>query len=203
VIPKGRPVINEAAVAQRVGTPLATWRRRDAGAFRERVPSLFPDSRYLIYDLAQADAYLAGRTIRALPTDEHPDDLLNDKEAGAVLGITPSTVRAYAAQGYLSRGKNVYGARVWPRHEIEHRRDNPLGQGKGGGRRAGEPQGSRKAHAYEGDARLIIAREALVVAGPSTPKGRIAAELATQHGATVRTWERLLTAAASETAPEA
>ncbi|MFF2964653.1 hypothetical protein ACFVT1_38555 [Streptomyces sp. NPDC057963] len=100
-------------------------------------------------------------------------------------------MRAYATQGYLSRGKNIYGARVWPRHEIQHRRDNPHGQGKGGGRRAGEPQGPRKAHAYEGDPRLQTAADALATAG-GTPISRIAAGLAHQHGGSARTWERLL-----------
>ncbi|MFE3469970.1 hypothetical protein [Streptomyces sp. NPDC059185] len=65
-------------------------------------------------------------------------------------------------------------------------------------RRAGEPQGPRKQHAYEGDPRLITAREALTTAD-GAPKGRIAATLAEQHGGTPRTWERLLTAAAAHT----
>ncbi|MCX5115118.1 hypothetical protein OOK13_43100 [Streptomyces sp. NBC_00378] len=82
-------------------------------------------------------------------------------------------------------------ARVWPRHEIEHRRDNPRGQGKGGGRRAGEPQGPRKAHPYEGDPRLQTAADALATAG-DTPISRIAAGLAHQHGGSARTWERFL-----------
>jgi len=194
VIPKGRPVINEADIAQRAGVPLATWRRRDAPAFRQRVPSLFPGSRFLIYDLEQAMAYLAGSPLPDLVTEEHPDDQLNAEEAASVLGIEPSTVRAYAAQGYLPPGETVYGARVWRRREIEHRRDNPLGQGKGGGRRAGEQQGPRKAHAYEGDPRLRTAAEALA-ADPAAPVSRLAANLALRHGGSARTWERLLSQA--------
>ncbi|WP_328484883.1 helix-turn-helix domain-containing protein [Streptomyces zaomyceticus] len=196
MIPRSRPVINEADIAARARVPLATWRRRDAPAFRERVPSLLPGSRFLLYDLAQTEAYLAGRPIPALPDGEHPEDLLTDKEAAAILGITPSTVQAYATQGHLSRGTTLYGARLWTRREVHDRRDNAPGQGKGGGRRAGEPQGPRKAHAYEGDPRLDTAREALTAA-TGTPKGRIAAALAEQHGGTPRTWERLLTIAAA------
>ncbi|MEU8883916.1 helix-turn-helix domain-containing protein [Streptomyces hydrogenans] len=199
MIPRGRPVINEADIAARLGVPIATWRRRDAPAFREHVPSLLPDSRFLLYDLAQTEAYLADRPIPDLPVDEHPDDLLTAKEAAAILGINQSTVQAYATQGHLSAGTTLYGARLWTRREVLDRRDNAPGRGKGGGRRAGEPQGPRKAHAYEGDARLTIAREALVAADHGTPKGRIAAELAAQYGATVRTWERLLTVASSDT----
>ncbi|MDK0517494.1 DNA-binding protein [Streptomyces sp. ML-6] len=204
MIPRNRPVINEADVARRIGVPLATWRRRDAPGFRSRVPSLLPESRYLVYDLAQAEAYIDGKPIPALPQDEHPEDLLTADEAAAVLGINPGTVRAYAVQGYLSAGTTVYGARLWPRREVNKRRDNPPGQGKGGGRRAGEPQVPRKQHSYEGDPRLRTASEALAAAN-SAPKSRIAAELAAEHGGTPRTWERLLTAAAAlqDGAPEA
>ncbi|MEV4431128.1 helix-turn-helix domain-containing protein [Streptomyces sp. NPDC049602] len=196
MIPRNRPVINEPDVARRLGVPLATWRRRDAAAFRSRVPSLLPDSRSLLYDLAQAEAYIAGKPVPALPVGEHPDDLLTDKETATVLGITPATVRAYASQGYLSAGITLYGTRLWPRHEIDARRDNPPGQGKGGGRRAGEPQGPRKQHAYEGDPRLQTAATALAAAD-GAPKSHIATQLATEHGGTPRTWERLLTAAAA------
>lgn len=154
MIPRSRPVTNEADIAQHAGVPIATWRRRDAPAFRQAVPNLLPHSRILIYDLAQAHAYIAGRRIPALPTDEHPDDLLNDEEAAALLGITPSTVRAYATQGYIARGQTVYSVRVWPRSAIEDRRDNPPGQGKGGGRAPGAGRASRKPHAYEGDPQL-------------------------------------------------
>ncbi|MGW6396347.1 helix-turn-helix domain-containing protein [Streptomyces sp. NPDC055103] len=196
MIPRNRPVINEADVARRLGVPLATWRRRDAPDFRNHVPSLLPESRSLVYDLAQAEAYLAGKPVPALPAGEHPDDLLTDKEVAAVLGITPGTVRAYASQGYLSGGTTVYGTRLWPRREVNERRDNPPGQGKGGGRRAGEPQGPRKQYPYEGDPRLQTAADALAAAN-GAPKGRIAAELAAEHGGTPRTWERLLTAAAA------
>ena len=194
MIPKGRPVINEADIAQRAGVPLATWRRRDASAFRQHVSSLFPGSRFLIYDSEQAAAYLAGTTIPDLAAEEDPEDLLNDKEAAAVLGVDASTIRAYAAKGYLSRGETVYGARVWRRREVEDRRDNPPGQGKGGGRRAGEPQGPRKAHAYAGDPRLRTAADALA-ADPAAPISRTAANLALQHGGSARTWERLLSQA--------
>ncbi|MGW7673812.1 DNA-binding protein [Streptomyces sp. NPDC054775] len=198
MIPNGRPVINEADIARRVGVPLATWRRRDAPAFRQRVPSLFPGSRFLIYDLEQVTAYLAGSPLPDLVAEEHPDDQLNDKEAAGILGIEPSTVRAYAGQGYLPPGETVYGARVWRRREIEHRRDNPLGQGKGGGRRAGELQGPRKTHAYAGDPRLRTAADAFA-ADPAAPISRIAANLALQHGGSARTWERLLSQARKTT----
>ncbi|MFI9748260.1 helix-turn-helix domain-containing protein [Streptomyces sp. NPDC052494] len=198
MIPRNRPVLNESDIACRAGVSLAAWRRRHAPAFRERVPDLLPDSRYLLYDLAQTDAYLAGQPIPELPAGEHSDDLLTVDDVATILDISPSTVRAYATQGYLSPGITIHGARLWPRREVHHRRDNAPGQGKGGGRHAGEPQGPRKQHAYEGDPRLDTARQALTTAG-GAPKGRIAAELAERHGGTPRTWERLLTTAATHT----
>ncbi|MDX3538603.1 helix-turn-helix domain-containing protein [Streptomyces sp. MB09-01] len=191
MIPCNRPVINEVGIAQQAGTPIATWRRRDAPAFRQQVASLFT-GRILIYDLAQAQAYLKGRPIPALPAGEHPDDLLNDEEAAALLDVTASTVRGYATRGYLSAGKTVYSIRVWPRSDVEERRKNAPGQGKGGGRPPGTGTGPRKAHAYEGDPRLHTAAAALREAG-DTPRTHIAAALARQHGGSTRTWERLLT----------
>ncbi|NMI63176.1 DNA-binding protein [Streptomyces sp. RLA2-12] len=197
MIPRNRPVINEADIAQQAGVPVATWRRRDAPAFRQRVASLFPGSRILIYDLAQARAYLAGTPIPVLPAGEHPDDLLNDEETAAILDVTASTVRGYATRGYLSAGRTVYSIRVWPRCDVEERLKNPPGQGKGGGRPPGKGEGPRKAHAYEGDPRLHTAAVALSAAD-DTPRHHIAAALARQHGGSTRTWERLL-AQASQT----
>ncbi|MFI8234921.1 helix-turn-helix domain-containing protein [Streptomyces sp. NPDC085900] len=201
MIPRNRPVINEADIAQQAGVPLATWRRRDAPAFRQRIPSLFPHSRIRLYDEAQARAYLAGQPIPQLPSTPHPEDLLNDEEAAALLGITASTVRAYATQGYLSAGKTLYSLRVWPRHDIEERRTNPPGQGKGGGRPPGTGQGPRKAHPYQDDPRLHTATQALADAG-ETPRHRIAETLAQQHGGSTRTWERLLTQASQTSPPD-
>ena len=194
MIPRNRPVINETDIARHAGVPIATWRRRDAPAFRKRVPALFPDSRVLIYDQAQAHAYLNARPIPALPTGHHPDDLLNDEEAAEILGVEPGTVRSYAARGYLPAGRTLYRIRVWPRHDIEHRRDNPTGQGKGGGRPPGAEHGPRKAHPYEGDPRLSLAAEALNT-DADTPRHHIAATLAQHHGGSARTWERLLSQA--------
>ncbi|MFB7453473.1 DNA-binding protein [Streptomyces sp. NPDC056194] len=201
MIPQGRPAVSESDIAQLAGVSLTTWRRQHAPGFRERVPNLLPDSRNRLYDLAQAEAYLAGAPIPALPAGEHPDDLLTARDVAALLGINTGTVRAYATDGYLSPGITVHGSRLWPRREVLDRRDNAPGRGKGGGRRAGEAQGPRKQHAYEGDPRLETARQALTAAA-GAPKSRIAAELAEQHGGTPRTWERLLTTAASAV-PEA
>jgi hypothetical protein len=166
VIPRNRPVINERDIAQHAGVPLATRRCRDAHEFRQRVPALF-DSRVHIYDQAQAHAFLNGQPIPPLPAEPHPDDLLKDEEAAALLGVTPSTVRAYASQSSLPRGTTVYSLRLWTRRDIETRRDTPPRQGQDGGRPLGKGS-PNKAHAYEGDPRLYIAAEALT-ASPGPP----------------------------------
>ncbi|MET9954434.1 helix-turn-helix domain-containing protein [Streptomyces sp. NPDC006339] len=196
MIPQGRPAVSESDIARLAGVSLTTWRRQHAEAFRAHVPDLLPDSRSRLYDRAQVEAYLAGRPIPALPQDEHPEDLLSAREVADLLGISTGTIRAYAATGHISPGTTVHGSRLWSRREVLDRRDNAPGRGVGGGRRAGEPQGPRKSHAYEGDPRLDVAREALATAG-GAPKGRVAAELAAVHGSTPRTWERLLTTAAA------
>ncbi|MFE5596074.1 DNA-binding protein [Streptomyces sp. NPDC056549] len=187
------------AAARLAGVSLTTWRHQHAPSFREHVPNLLPDSRNRLYVLAQVEAYLADAPIPSLPVGEHPDDLLTARDVAALLGINTGTVRAYATDGYLSPGITVHGSRLWPRREVLDRRDNAPGRGKGGGRRAGEPQGPRKQHPYEGDPLLEAAREALTASG-SASKGRMAAALSEQHGGTPRTWERLLRAAANSDA---
>lgn len=193
MIPRNRPVINEHDIALQAGVPLATWRRRDAPDFRKHVPALF-DSRVRIYDHAQTQAYLSGQPLPQLPAQPHPEDLLNDEEAANLLGVTPSTVRAYATQGYLPAGTTVYSLRLWTRRDIEERRDTPTRQGQGGGRPIGT-RGPTKAHPYAGDSRLHLAADALSTS-PDTHRARLAAALADQHGGSTRTWERLLTQAA-------
>ncbi|MFF5893974.1 helix-turn-helix domain-containing protein [Streptomyces globisporus] len=197
MIPRNRPVINERDIAKKAGTPINTWRRQVAPGLREHVPALF-DSRIRIYDRAQVQAHLDGRPLPDLPDTPHPDDLLDDEEAAALLGVTPGTVRAYATQGYLPAGTTVYSLRLWSRRDIEVRRDAPTRQGQGGGRPRGKT-GPTKVHPYEGDPRVRLAEQTLTAASPATPRTHLAATLAKQHGSSTRTWERLLAQAARHT----
>lgn len=144
MIPRSRPVINEADIAARARVPLATWRRRAAPAFRERVPSLLPGSRFLLYDLAQTEAYLAGRldprtarrrTPRGPPHRQggrrHPPH--HPLHRPGLRRLRPTSPPGTT----LSPSTTLYGARLWTRREVHDRRDHAPGQGKGGGRRAG------------------------------------------------------------------
>ncbi|MGW2680905.1 helix-turn-helix transcriptional regulator [Streptomyces sp. NPDC001436] len=116
--------MTEDDIAAASGLPLHTWRRRHGADFRARVKVVDPRARLRLYDAEQAAAHIAGKPIPAVPsTGHHPDDLLTDKEAGAILGIDPSTVRAYASTGYLPKGTERHGRTWWPRHTVNARRD--------------------------------------------------------------------------------
>ncbi|MFD3422140.1 DNA-binding protein [Streptomyces decoyicus] len=218
-----RPVTTEAEVAQRAGMPLTTWQRRCAPRFRALAPELFDveDARGLarVYDLAQAEAAqgeveaalaegreTAPSKIDALPGAQHPEDRLNAREAGDLLGIDADEVYALAARGYLPKGEKVRTAQgktigrltVWSRRALAERMDNAPGQGVGGGRKPGPQPERRKARPYQGDPRLKTAAEAVATA-PDTPTNRIAVALAETHGGSTRTWERILAAASDAT----
>ncbi|MEU6158792.1 hypothetical protein [Streptomyces sp. NPDC047130] len=123
LIPQGRKVCTEAEVAEAMGLPLHTWRRRVRARLEERVQRVNEgEGRVRLYDAEQVRAYVEGVPVppAARSGEEHPDDLLTDKEAGALLGVDASTVRAYAVSGYLPRGVEVHGRR-WTRREILER----------------------------------------------------------------------------------
>ncbi|MEV7730199.1 helix-turn-helix domain-containing protein [Streptomyces sp. NPDC087917] len=121
MIPHGRPAITEAEMAAAQGRDLTTWRQREAPTLHAHVPVLNPGERLRLYDRAQALTHLEGQPLPALPTDPHPDDLLSDQEAADVLGISRTTVRAYATTGHLPPGQELYGRRWWTRRDIETR----------------------------------------------------------------------------------
>lgn len=128
MIPRGRPVITPADIAARAGMSLATWRRREAPQFMQRVRSLLP-GRYQVFDLEQTTAYLDGKPIPKLPAGTHPDDLLTDTEAAEILQVSPHTVRAYRVHGQLPvgthptgpDGKPITSMALTPRRAIEER----------------------------------------------------------------------------------
>ncbi|MFD3938180.1 helix-turn-helix domain-containing protein [Streptomyces sp. NPDC058611] len=94
-----------------------------------------------LYDVAQALAHIAGKPIPITPsTGPHPSDLLTDKEAGALLGIDPSTVRAYATTGYLPKGTDRHGRTWWPRHAVTARRDAGDLRHQNPGQQPGDPR---------------------------------------------------------------
>ncbi|MEU6332836.1 hypothetical protein ABZ851_37165 [Streptomyces sp. NPDC047049] len=142
VIPRGRPTLTLPQVADRFGVSLSTFKRKYRAAFTAAVAPVDkplkpggPRPQPYQYDEAQVDAYLtalraadmdtakaAREPLPELPAGEHPDDLLTDKEAAALLGVDPSTVRAYAVTGYLD-SEEVNGSFRVRRRVAEARRD--------------------------------------------------------------------------------
>ncbi|WP_331756622.1 DNA-binding protein [Streptomyces sp. NBC_01568] len=195
MIPHGRPVTTEDAIATARGLTLTTWRRREGADFRARVSVVNPGERLRLYDAAQADAFIEGRPIPATQplAEPHPEDLLSDSEAGDVIGVSAATVRDYAAKGYLDRGIELHGRRWWTRRAAEERRDADKQQGAGGGWTTGDPRNTGRPS--RPDPRVgEIARE-LTRAQDGARPPVTATDLATQYAVSVRTAERLLAAA--------
>ncbi|MFE9484514.1 DNA-binding protein [Streptomyces spororaveus] len=143
--------------------------------------------RPLIYDAAQVDAHLAGEPLPALPADPHPDDLLTDAEAGAIAGITASTVRADAVTGLIDRGTERHGRRWWTRSAAEARAGR---EAQYKGRTAGAKDLAPRIARTDPRVREVAATIAAAEAG--TAKSVTAAELAEQYGVSTRTAERLM-----------
>ena len=120
----GRPATDAAGVAQLAGTSLRTWQRNRHAQFTAAVAPLPGSKQPLLYDLAQAVAFVRGQDIPALPEhcEEHPDDLLTDTEAGDIAGIKAPNVRSEAADGRMPSGVEQLGRRWWTRAQAEERR---------------------------------------------------------------------------------
>ncbi|MET9466574.1 helix-turn-helix domain-containing protein [Streptomyces sp. NPDC006544] len=194
MIPQGRRTMTEDDIATASGLPVYTWRRRHGADFRARVPVLNPGERLRLYDAAQATAYVKGAPIPPRPAKDavHPDDLLSDKEAASVLGIDATTVRAYAATGYLPAGTERHGRTWWVRRSLDARRDSADQRHHNPGRQPGvlRDRGQRHRH----DPRVTEAAALLLLGQVTT------AEIAERYQVGQRTAQRLL--AASRTCPE-
>ncbi|THA77820.1 helix-turn-helix domain-containing protein [Streptomyces sp. A0592] len=133
------------------------------------------------------DTAFAG-AIPTLPSaGPHPSDLLTDKEAGALLGIDPSTVRAYASTGYLPKGTDRHGRTWWPRHAVEARRDAGDRRHHNPGQRPGDPR--NRAPRPRHDPRIAEIAE-LTRRSPLTTS-----EIVHRYAVSTRTAQRLLAAA--------
>ncbi|MFD5372546.1 DNA-binding protein [Streptomyces sp. NPDC127103] len=125
MIPHGRPTFDIHDIARRAGVSPSTWRRRHHAAFAAAVRPLPGSERPIIYDAAQVDAHLAGEPLPTLPQGQHPDDLLTDAEAGAVAGLSASTIRSDAVTGTMDPGVERHGRRWWTRAAAEARAARP------------------------------------------------------------------------------
>ncbi|WP_420082852.1 helix-turn-helix domain-containing protein (plasmid) [Streptomyces sp. JL4002] len=180
--------MTEDDIAAASGLPLHTWRRRHGADFRARVKVVDPRARLRLYDADQALAHIAGNPIPTLSdTSPHPSDLLTDKEAGALLGIDPSTVRAYASTGYLPKGTDRHGRTWWPRHAVNARRDAGDQRHQNPGQQPGDPR--NRAPRPRHDPRIAEIAD-LARHTPLTT-----AKIAQRYNVSDRTAQRLLAAA--------
>ncbi|MGW8487446.1 DNA-binding protein [Streptomyces sp. NPDC055886] len=194
--------MTEDDIATATGLPVHTWRRRHAAAFRTRIPVVNPGERLRLYDEEQAHAFMSGKhwPTRAAddeqwPTavprgEEHPEDLLTDKETANVLGIRDATVRAYATTGYLPPGIERHGRTWWPRRVAEARRDAGDQHHRTPGRKPGDLR--NRAPRPRHDPRVAEIAE-LTAQVPLTT-----ADVAQRYGVGERTAQRLLAAARSD-----
>ncbi|MGW6650600.1 hypothetical protein AMK23_34210 [Streptomyces sp. CB02130] len=100
-------------------------------------------ARALLFDGEQVDAYLTGRPVPPLRSEgddqEHEDDdLLDRREAAAVLGVVPDSWRVYKRAPLLTEHMvTVGGVEHWPRGVVHRYRDARPGRTAATGRPTG------------------------------------------------------------------
>lgn len=120
MIPRGRPVLDAAAVAALRGMAKATFEnRRRLGLDNDFPPPINSGARRLLWDQAQINAHLAGGPVPQLPTGEHPQDLLSAPEAAEYLGIQYGTLRRYIHENRMPQPADVYGTAHWRRADLK------------------------------------------------------------------------------------
>ncbi|MEU2681347.1 DUF6292 family protein [Streptomyces sp. NPDC007107] len=86
-------------------------------------------ARTRLYDNEQIAAYLAGKPIPSLPTEDDDQDLLDRRECAAALGISPRTWDKYkTTYPFLAEHLvTVHGVEHWPRHILHQHQENRPG----------------------------------------------------------------------------
>ncbi|MFD3700049.1 helix-turn-helix domain-containing protein [Streptomyces sp. NPDC058646] len=227
MIPRGRPAMTEADIAAERKVVLKTWQRNEGANMRDRVPLVNEGGRLRLYDEEQVRAFLAGASwppgasgrgaAKAAtgtdgdgmwppavpPGEKHPDDLLTDQEAAAVLDTRASTVRDYGTDGYLPVVQR-HGRTWYRRADLEARlsagdqRHHPHLTG------AGRPQGSKdRAPRRRPDPRVAEIAAGLALAAREGTQPATSAEIAAGYGVGERTAQRLLLAAGEHEADSA
>ncbi|MEW2354560.1 helix-turn-helix transcriptional regulator [Spirillospora sp. NPDC029432] len=112
-----------------------------------------------LYDALQVYAHAAGEQVPELPTADHPDDLLDLREAADAWGISPVTWQYYLnTRPHLVPGPvEVGGVLHWRRGDLEAF-DRP-GRGTGAGRPAGmrDAQPRRRRGQIQAQVLLVLA----------------------------------------------
>ncbi|MFD9360052.1 hypothetical protein [Streptomyces sp. NPDC060031] len=96
-------------------------------------------SRVLLWDRDQIDAHLTGRPLSALPDHDSDGDLLDRREAAALLGVQPRSWDSYKKDPRLTpHAVDVHGVEHWPRGVVQQFMaargpSSPLGRPTGSG----------------------------------------------------------------------
>ncbi|MFG2002310.1 helix-turn-helix transcriptional regulator [Spirillospora sp. NPDC048911] len=115
-------MVDGAGAAAVLGMAYQTFRNRGV-PHEEGFPApVNPGRRKLLYDLAQVEAYRAGRLIPDLPAPGDADDLLDEHETAEVLGVAYATVRKDRNVGRMPDAVMVHGLPHWRRTEVEELR---------------------------------------------------------------------------------
>jgi hypothetical protein len=197
MIPAGVEPINAEGVARIRGTSLGSL--RNSGVLND--PS-FPRPlnahrhRDLVWDPAEVQAHARGDELLPRPAPS-PDDLLDDAEAAAVVGVAVDTfVQQVDRLAISPRSIAAHGLRYWRRGDLVRRHEQAPGRsGKPAGakdlaprRRRGAPAPiAGKAAARIGE--LAAYLESLAAEGKPRPD---TAELAKRYGVSQRTINRWL-----------
>ncbi|MFI9019502.1 DUF6292 family protein [Streptomyces griseus] len=124
----------------RLQTYLNTARHKAPG---HPAPISSPGARTLLYDAEQTDAYLTGRPVPPLRTedddqDHDDDDLLDRREAAHALGVTPRSWDTYKGHPLLTEHMvTAAGVEHWPRGIVHRYRDTRPGRSAATGRPTG------------------------------------------------------------------
>lgn len=135
MIPAGRTAVDAEGAAEILGMSYKTFRNRGAAGEYGLQP-FNPGRRKLLYDRAQVEAARDGRELPVWPvgTREHPDDLLDEHDVAAVLGVTYATVRKDRNVGRLPGWEDVCGVPHIRRSVLAKVVAARPGRGVGGGR---------------------------------------------------------------------
>jgi len=89
-------------------------------------------ARNRLYDNEQVDAFLAGRPIPTLPTEDDSEDLLDRRECSAALGISLRTWDKYKATYPILTNLLVIvgGVEHWPRIILTQQQTQPTAPGR-------------------------------------------------------------------------
>ena len=137
MIPAGVEPVDAAGVARMRGVSLGAL--RNSGLLRQPsspTPLNAHRERDLVWDPADIRRHMSG--LEPLPrVQESPDDLLDDAEAAALVGVSVETFRSQVDQlDVVPRRIRVHNLRYWRRGDLSQRYATPPG-------RPGKPEGAK------------------------------------------------------------